>query len=87
MLFIPVSRFLNLDAESYLNSNLNQILDSNPDQSDAVHYEGRKLQRNGFEPSLSVQGTYYTIWYGPYMASVTAYNVRIENHKIVLKSR
>ena len=81
MLFIPVSRFLNLDAESYLNSNLNQILDSNPDQSDAVHYEGRKLQRNGFEPSLSVQGTYYTIWYGPYMASVTAYNVRIENHK------
>lgn len=44
MLFIPVSQFLNLDAESYLNSNLNQILDSNPDQSDAVHFEGRKLQ-------------------------------------------
>ena len=49
MLFIPVSRFLNLDAESYLNSNLNQILDSNPDQSDVVHFEGRKLQRFCFE--------------------------------------
>ena len=49
MLFIPVSRFLNLDAESYLNSNLNQILDSNPDQSDAVHFEGRKLQRFCFQ--------------------------------------
>ena len=48
MLFIPVSRFLNLDAESYLNSNLNQILDSNPDQSDVVHFEGRKLQRLSF---------------------------------------
>lgn len=57
MLFIPVSRFLNLDAESYLNSNLNQILDSNPDQSDVVHFEGRKLQRFRFESySVSVIG-------------------------------
>ena len=46
MLFIPVSRFLNLDVESYLTN-----LDTT-DQSE-IHFEGRKLLFEEPKPALN----------------------------------